>query len=167
MRKYQIKYIPNRAVQDEVATHLEDSLNDLHSKGYDVEPERRSDGGYMLHAVLREVVAADPRVVALKVTAEELMKLMSKDGEATTSSRAVVFVTSVVNQLSSADPVIVKKEAPEIIKKLIHGMPADRIKQLATDCRDSIGHKPGECVKCDIYTVVADVLSTTASMNLS
>jgi len=173
MRKFLIKYVPNRSVQDEVATHLEDMLNDLDSKGYVTQVEERADGGYMLHSQLRETRTTEseaPQVMMAKVGIEDLLALMkNKSGDDINiiGGEAILFVTTVVSQLSALNVEAAKKEAPAIVKKMVANMPVDKIKVLADECHKSIGHKPGECQKCDIYNVVADALTTTATLNLS
>ncbi len=174
MRKFLIKYVPNRSVQDEVATHLEDMLNDLDSKGYAVQVEERDDGGYMLHAQLREAgtttTQATPQVMVAKVGIEDLLAMMKNKGDGDINiigGEAILFVTTVVSQLSGLSLEVAKREAPGIVQKMVANMPVDKIKTLAEECHKSIGHKPGECPKCDIYNVVADALTTTAALNLS
>jgi|HubBroStandDraft_1064217.scaffolds.fasta_scaffold160160_3 hypothetical protein len=144
---------------DECATRLNDAVNSLIEKGYDVqaEPKEMPPGegfGYMLHCDLKQ----GPRIVAMPMTKEIMEHLQARMSEDKDSPIAVLgekskkLMDALFSKVSGPDWVTFEKELKVIFPSVIHGYSSDDIRKMSEEIGivlkkhdESHGHAGGEC----------------------
>lgn len=154
--RFKVSYVPNRPVQDEVAAHLEDTLNAFNAQGYAIHVEERDGGGYMVHGEIpppEEVEDDDTDMPpGVLVTSKAVLLVMAD-------------MTEITNEAA-------KKEVPDIIRKMVKPLSVESLKEMAKDFKTfSEVHAKmcpvKNCTICAICDTAVETMKVQAELNLS
>ena len=169
-KKFVVKYVHcarENQTRDERACVLEDTLNDLSTKGYKVRYEDVGEG-FMFYGKLRKPKTPKQRNPVLQGLIDVVLQNRQQP-----ASPASGFLAAVMQELTEFSKEGAKKEIPSIVTKLVKGTPIDDIRQLAEDCKEHGKQHLEECKNpelcpiVDICTIASTSLQSTAEANLS